>query len=115
MGVFHIAVTGVTIAANAWATAADVAKAQFVLKTSDEVGVPLSWLPYLAALKGAAAVGLLLGLLGIPMIETAAASGLVLFFVGALVAHVRARVFYNIAFPGLYLALALSCLMLSIN
>ena len=36
----------------------------------------------------------------------AAAIGLVLFFVGAVAAHVRARVFHNIAFPLAFLALA---------
>jgi hypothetical protein len=36
----------------------------------------------------------------------AAAAGLVLFFVGAVVTHLRARVFYNIAFPGAYLGMS---------
>jgi len=33
-------------------------------------------------------------------------TGLILFYAGALVAHFRVRVFYNIAFPGVYLLLA---------
>ncbi|WP_374238008.1 hypothetical protein [Gordonia sp. 'Campus'] len=31
-----------------------------------------------------------------------------MFFVGAVAAHVRARVFHNIMFPGLYLLLAVA-------
>ena len=113
MSVLQIVVMSVTIAANAWATAADLTKAKFVVKTSDEVGVALTWLPLLAALKGAGAVGLLLGLLGVPVIGTAAAAGLAVFFIGALSAHIRARVFYNIAFPSIYFALAAGSLALS--
>lgn len=113
MSVLQIAVISVTIVANAWATVADLTRAQFVVRTSDEVGVALTWLPLLAVLKGAAALGLLLGLLGVPVIGTAAAAGLVVFFIGALTAHIRARVFYNIAFPSLYFALAAGSLALS--
>ncbi|MBB5913052.1 hypothetical protein BJY24_001919 [Nocardia transvalensis] len=59
-------------------------------------------------------MGLLLGLLGMRPIGIAAAIGLVLFFAGALAAHVRARVFYNIAFPGAYFALAAGALVLGL-
>ena len=34
--------------------------------------------------------------------------GLVLFFIGAVVGHIRARVFSNIASPGLYLLVAVA-------
>jgi len=104
----YLIVTIITIVANAWATAADFAPARFVLATMAEVGVPRSWLPPLAGLKGAGAAGLLLGLLGVVPLGIAAAIGLVLFFTGALAAHVRARVFHNIAFPGAYFALAVA-------
>jgi hypothetical protein len=57
------------------------------------------------------AVGLLLGLLGVRPIGIAAALGLVAFFIGAVATHVRARVFYNIAFPMAYLALAIASLV----
>ncbi|WP_233510234.1 DoxX family protein [Actinomadura craniellae] len=40
-------------------------------------------------------------------------AGLVLFFIGAVVVHLRARVFYNLAFPCAYLALAVATLALS--
>ena len=56
----------------------------------------------------------MLGLLGVRPLGIAAAIGLVLFFTGALVAHVRARAFHNIAVPGGYLALAVTAAALAI-
>ena len=98
--------TIVCIAANVFIVAADYAKAGFVLKNSVEVNLPPKVLPYLATLKLAGAAGLIVGLLALPWIGVAAGIGLVLFYIGAIYAHIRARVFYNIAFPGIYLALA---------
>ncbi|MFB4304597.1 DoxX family protein [Actinomadura sp. GTD37] len=111
----YIAVTLVTVAINAAIVVADLAKADFVLANSAEVGVPRSLLPLLAALKGAGAAGLVLGLLGLDVLGIAAAAGLTAFFVIAVAAHIRARVFYNIAFPGAYLALATASLVLAIT
>jgi hypothetical protein len=110
----YTVVASVTIAVNAVIAVADFARAKFALANSAEVGVPLSWLPLLATAKAAGAAGLVLGLLGVRFIGIAAAAGLVLFFVGAVTAHVRARVFYNIAFPGAYLLLAAASLVLAI-
>ncbi|WP_433890632.1 DoxX family protein [Streptomyces sp. CA-111067] len=114
MFVAYVVVTAVTIAANAGIAGADFAKAEFVRANSAEVGTPANWLPFLATLKAAGALGLLLGLLGAGPLGVAAATGLVLFFVGAVGAHVKARVFYNIAFPGTYLALAAGSLVLAL-
>ncbi len=91
--------TIVCIVANAAIAAADYVKADFVLKNSAEVGVPARALPYLATLKLAGAIGLVAGLAGLRWLGVAAGVGLLLFFVGAVVAHVRARVFHNLAFP----------------
>jgi DoxX-like family len=65
----------------------------------------------LGTLKLAGALGLLVGL-GLPVIGIAAATGLVLYFIGAVIAHLRARVLYNIAFPGAYLGLSAASLVL---
>jgi DoxX-like protein len=110
----YLAITAVTVLANAGAALADLARARFVLSNSAEVGVPASWLPLLAALKGAGAGGLLLGLLGVHVLGVAAGIGLVAFFVGAIAAHLRARVLHNLPFPGAYLALAGTSLTLAI-
>jgi hypothetical protein len=107
-------ITAVTIAATACVAVADLARARFVLATMAEVGVPRSWLAPLGVLKGAAAAGLLLGLLGLRCLGTAAAIGLVLFFAGALATHVRARVFHNIAFPAAFFALATAAAALAV-
>ena len=109
----YLTVTLVTIAANAGIAAAGLARARFVLANSAEVGVPVSWLPRLAALKLAGAGGLLLGLVGVPLLGIAAATGLMLFFTGAIVTHMRAGVIYNLYFPGAYWLLALACLVLA--
>ena len=101
-----------TIVANLSIALADFASAKFVLNNSAEVGVSTRWLPMLGALKAAGAAGLLLGLLAVRPIGIAAALGLVVFFISAVAAHVRARVFYNIAFSMGYLALAVASLVL---
>lgn len=111
----YVAVTVLTIAANAGITAADLARARFVVANSAAVGVPETWLTPLALLKGAGAAGLLLGLLGVPLIGPAAAVGLVLFFVGAIGAHVRAhQVWPSVVFPAFYLLLAVGSLVLGL-
>lgn len=114
MVVAYTIVTVITIVANAGMAVADLFRHERVLANGAELGLPPSWLPWLAALKAAGAAGLLLGLLGVWFLGIAAAVGLVLFFVGAVAAHVRARVFHSIAFPGSYLALAVASLVLAI-
>ncbi|WP_369132556.1 DoxX family protein [Modestobacter sp. I12A-02662] len=103
----YVAVTVVTALANAGFAGADFKRASFVLANSAQVGVPTSWLPWLGALKAAGAVGLLIGLFGtlvevavLQVLGVAAAAGLVLFFTGALITHVRAGVLCNLYFPG---------------
>jgi hypothetical protein len=110
----YVIITVAAIGANAWATAADLLRPGWLLANMAQVGVPRSWLPPLAALKGAGAAGLVLGLLGIRPLAIAAAIGLVLFFTAALAAHVRARAFRNIAVPGAYFALAAATAALAI-
>jgi DoxX-like family len=107
-------ILAITATANIGIAVADLMRAKFVLANSTEVHVPESWLPRLAVLKGAGGVGLLLWFVGVPGLPIAAAAGLVCFFIGAITAHARARVFYNLAFPGAYLGLAVASLMLLI-
>jgi hypothetical protein len=105
--VLLIATVGCVVA-NVFIAIADYARAPFVLANSAEVRLQPDALPYLATLKLAGAVGLLIGLLGVHWLGLAAGVGLIAFFIGAVLAHVRARVFYNIAFPGGYLLLAVA-------
>jgi len=100
----------VTAAANIGMAVADLFRARFVLATSADVDVPAGWVPLLGVAKGAGGVGLLLWFAGLTLLPALAAAGLVCFFVGADVAHVRARRFGTLAFPSAYLALAVASL-----
>ncbi|MFD6418757.1 DoxX family protein [Streptomyces sp. NPDC060194] len=61
-----------------------------VVGSMTKVGVPESRLPLLATAKAAGALGLLAGLV-VPALGVAAAAGLLLYFVGAVIAHLRVR------------------------
>jgi len=52
------------------------------------VGVPLRFVPYLAACEFAGALGLLVGIVW-PALGVAAAAGLSIYFIGAVVGHIR--------------------------
>lgn len=114
MELAYLVVTLATIAVNAGAAIADFAGAKFVLANSGELNISARWVVPLGLLKAAGAAGLLLGLLGVPHIGLAAAGGLVLFFLGANLIHLRAKVFHNIAFPLFFLALAAGSLVLAL-
>jgi hypothetical protein len=108
----YVVVTVITAIATAAVAIPDFIPAGFVLANSAKVHVPRSWLPMLGIVKVAGAIGLLVGLVGPPAIGIAAATGLMLYFIGAVIAHLRAHVLYNIAFPGAYLALSAASLVL---
>jgi hypothetical protein len=75
-----------------------------------KAGVPESWMTTLGVLKAAGALGLLAGI-GAPLVGTAAAAGLTLFFVGALFTHLRVRD-YSLGPAAVFLALAVAALVL---
>ncbi|MGV0627259.1 DoxX family protein [Mycolicibacter minnesotensis] len=102
----------VTAASTIAVAIADFIPAQFVLANSAEVRVPRSWIPLLGGMKLAGGVGLLIGLAGVRPVGIAAAAGLVAFFIGAVIAHLRTGVLHNIAFPAGYLMLASASLLL---
>ncbi|MET9210682.1 MULTISPECIES: DoxX family protein [Actinomycetes] len=54
------------------------------------VQVPQSWIPVMGTLLGAGALGLLAGLT-FPVLGIAASTCLVLYFLGAVIAHLRVR------------------------
>ncbi|MEH0935482.1 DoxX family protein [Micromonospora psammae] len=71
------------IAAVTYLIGHDYPKAQADMKC-----VPRSWLPVLGMVLAAGSSGLLAGF-AVPLLGTLAAAGLVLYFLGALVAHLR--------------------------
>lgn len=87
----YVLVTGIAIAANTFSGVAALVHFQPILPGMARAGVPESWLTFpIGTLKTAGAAGLLLGLLAVPLIGTAAAIGLILFFVCAVYTHIRA-------------------------
>jgi hypothetical protein len=77
------------------------------------VGVPLRAFPVLAALELAGAAGILAGLWLQPL-GIAAATGLVLYFVGALTGHLRVGDTKNLTMPLPPLALSVAVLALQL-
>lgn len=86
----YIVVTVVAAAANIYAAANDFVRPKWLLGNMSKLGVPESSLRVLGVLKAAGALGLLIGI-GVPLIGMAAAIALTLFFIGALITHLRAR------------------------
>ena len=80
----------------------------------EDVGVPLRLLPFLAACEFAGAIGLLVGIAW-PALGLAAASGLVLYFVGALIGHVRVGDFKGLGPAAFMLCLAAACVILRVR
>ena len=109
----YVVVTLLAVAASTFVAVANFMRLEFVLTTAARVRVSQSWITKLGTLNAAAAFGLLLGLLGWPLIGTAAAGGLVLYFVGAIVAHLRVRD-YSIGPAVAFLLLATATLVLGL-
>ena len=61
---------------------------QYPKAQADMKRIPRSWVPVLEVLLAAGSLGLVAGF-AVPLLGTLAAAGLVLYFVGALVAHLR--------------------------
>jgi len=106
----YVVVTLLAIAANTFSGVAALAHFKPIIPGMVKAGVPESWLTFpIGTLKTAGAVGLLLGLVGVSLIGTAAAVGLILFFVCAIYTHVRASDYspqFGLAIGFLLLAVA---------
>ncbi|MFG1690383.1 DoxX family protein [Nonomuraea sp. NPDC049269] len=61
---------------------------EFPKAQADMKRLPRSWVPVLGMMLAAGSLGLLGGF-AVPMLGTLAAAGLVLYFIGALLAHLR--------------------------
>ena len=84
-----------------------------VVQTYVKVGVPEDKLDYLALILLAGAAGLLLGLLWAP-IGTAAATGLVVYFLLAIASHIRAHDAEHLPIPVVIELLAAAALILRV-
>jgi hypothetical protein len=108
-----IAVTLLATVANFYSAANEFWPPSWLIANMDRLRVPHSWLTPLGILKAAGAAGLLVGF-AVPWIGVAAAAGLVLFFLGAIVFALRARWFAHIPFPASWMALAVAALVLRV-
>ena len=108
----YLVVTVLAAAANIFSATLDFIRFKQILINMARVGVSESWITILGVLKAAGALGLLVGI-RVPLIGTAAAVGLVLFFVGAIIAHLRARD-YSFGLAAVFLLLAVAALVLRV-
>jgi len=108
----YLIVTVLAVAANIFSATLDFIRFRQILINMAKVGVSESWITMLGALKAAGALGLLVGL-RVPLIGIAAAVGLVLFFVGAIITHLRGRD-YSFGLAIVFLLLAVAALVLRV-
>ena len=110
MSTAYLVVALLAVAANGFSGVAALAHFKPIIPGMVRAGVPVSWLTFpIGTLKTAGAVGLLLGLIGVPLIGIAAAIGLILFFVCAIYTHLRASDYspqFGLAIGFLLLAVA---------
>jgi hypothetical protein len=110
MFIAYLIVTGLAVAANFFSAGCDFVRYKQVSIAMARAGVPESWMTPLGILKAAGALGLLAGI-GVPVIGMAAAIGLIIFFVGAIFTHLRARD-YSFCLAAIFLLLAVAALIL---
>ena len=101
-------------AANTYAATNDFTRPAWIIANMKRLGIEERWLPTLGILKGMGALGLLVGI-AIQWIGVAAATGLVLFFVGAMVSAARVHWYAHMPFPLAWLALAAGALVLQLR
>ncbi len=104
----YIAITILAALANGYAASLNFAGAESVKIVADRVRVSQRWMVPLGVILASGALGLLLGL-AVPSLGTAAAIGLVVYFVCALSAHARVRD-TQIAGAVIFLALVVAAL-----
>ena len=111
----YVIVTLLAAAANLFSATLDFIRFKQVLINMEKAGVSESWITVLGLLKAAGAIGLLVGI-AVPQIGIAAAVGVVLFFVGAIITHLRARDYsFGLAVVFLLLAVAALGLRLAVS
>jgi hypothetical protein len=106
----YLIVTILAAAANIFSAACDFVRYEKVSIAMAKAGVPESWMTTLGILKAVGALGLLVGI-RVPVIGVAAALGLILFFVGAIITHLRGRD-YSLGPAMAFLLLAVAALVM---
>lgn len=109
----YLVVTSLAAAANVYAAANEFTCPDWLLANMQKLGVHKRSLPALGVLKALGAVGLMAGI-WIPAIGVAAAAGLILYFVGAMVTVMRARWYAHLPYPLIWFSLAVGSLVLRV-
>jgi SNF family Na+-dependent transporter len=104
----YVVTTLLAALANGYAASLDFVGAESVKAVADRVQVSRRWMLPLGTLLASGAAGLLIGL-AVPALGTAAAIGLVLYFICALTAHLRVHD-RQIGAPVFFLLLAAAAL-----
>lgn len=105
----YVAITIVAALANSYAASLNFAGAESVKVVARQVQVSPKWMVPLGIVLASGAIGLLIGL-AVPPLGTAAATGLVLYFICALSAHLRVRD-HHVAGAVSFLGLAVAALI----
>jgi len=108
----YIVVTVLAAAANVFSATLDFIRYKQILINMAKVGVSESWLTTFGVLKAAGALGLLVGI-RVPLIGIAAAIGLVLFFLAAVITHLRAHD-HSFGLAVVFLLLAVAALVVQV-
>jgi hypothetical protein len=108
----YLAVTILAVAANGIAAVANLLGHEYPNAQADKLGVPRWWTAPLGMLLAAGALGLLVGF-AVPALGTLAAAGLVLYFLGAFGAHLRARD-YHLGPWAIFFSLAVAALAVNV-
>ncbi|MFC7342596.1 DoxX family protein [Saccharopolyspora griseoalba] len=88
----YVVITALAVAANGASGIVGPFARERTAPAMRRVGVPESWVLFpISTLKLAGALGLLLGLLGVPLVGLAAAVGLCMFWACAVHTHLLAR------------------------
>jgi hypothetical protein len=88
MYVLYLVITILAVLANGYAASLDFAGAESVKLVADRVQVSRRWMVPLGVLLASGAAGLLAGF-AVPALGMAAATGLILYFICAVSAHLR--------------------------
>ena len=111
MHLAYLVITIMAALANGYAAILNFAGAESVKVVADRVQVSQRWMIPFGTVLGAGAIGLLIGF-AVPVVGDAAAIGLILYFICAVSAHIRAR---DRGFGGAVFFLALAAGALAAN
>jgi uncharacterized membrane protein YphA (DoxX/SURF4 family) len=110
MHIAYLVITSLFAAMVAFSSLGKIRRDPHQMRVIHEtVGVPLKYFPLLAACEFSGALGLVLGIWW-PILGVAAAIGLILYFVGATVSHLRVNDVKGIGPPAFMLVVAAAAL-----